>query len=578
MRTVRIVVFLAYSLIGGGWILGQCQMTTADPLTSNSVGHTFEVSNGSANHIGLERMDIHMGLGGVGRTVEIWVLPPEERLTPALVLDETRWTRVARFVGVPPSTVPGAVAPLPPLPTPIVIEPGCRRAITVLVYGAFGTELFYGGADGAVGEVFASDGVLQIHRGYGTGEFALPLLSPRRMSATFHYSCPGTPSSTSTQYQTNPSQASLVVENLVATRCQRAKVIHPIYACTPPVAPSGSIAIRSALSGQPWDLAISPAPLQPASLGGATLPDGQIANLDLNFPLVFMLGGLGATWPGLPLGGSSALNIQYTLASPALFSLQSVFVDPSSASGLRLTQASEIHGVATPIPTTADITLSTGRALALNVTTPPYCWVSQIPFAGTSYSTMNLMSRGRVSFGSPIDNIGGVFLSEFLTALPSVAVWTEWHTFFPGGGVRAQYLGGGIIRIDYTTQYLRETAGPISTFGFQFDTNNGEVVIDGLTGIAPNPRGTAGGFFLPTEDSMILGITRGSNIATNNGLTTFTAAGAGNPVNATSIVADFYAATTSGPGLAASLVPGTLNGIRSIPSAAHAPNYSWVGF
>lgn len=59
--------------------------------------------------------------------------------------------------------------------------------------------------------------------------------------------------------------------------------------------------------------------------------------------------------------------------------------------------------------------------------------------------------------------------------------------------------------------------------------------------------------------------------------TTFTTGGAGSASNAAHMWYDFYTQVAGGAGLAASLIPGTLNGITFMPSG-FAPNYDWIAY
>ncbi len=114
----------------------------------------------------------------------------------------------------------------------------------------------------------------------------------------------------------------------------------------PPGNPFGPfyIEVTSTLAGAPWEVALVNAPAVPLSLGGIPLSDGQVVNLN------FMFGPPDLLWngfqgPGIP----SYLAIVVPNLAPmnGHLSAQMAVIDPSTRSGIRLSQAIYMFGMPT---------------------------------------------------------------------------------------------------------------------------------------------------------------------------------------------------------------------------------------
>ncbi len=561
--------------LSGGLARAQtCTLVTPATAATSALNLAFDVVNLSSSLVRITRIDTF--LTTTNSDVQIWMVN-----CGGTHLGKTNqpglWTRIANF---PAITGLGttAITPLPNLPTPVDIPPGVTgfyifRTISGLQYDA---------TPGLVmGTPISNDGVLEIKNGLGLAAnfpAALPTLV-RGWRGVFHYDCvsPGAPPPF--DFQVNQAGAGFTIDSLAGGACSPTVVNKSTYNCTPPHPATGTIEISSNLIGRPRDLAMSGASLLPASGGGLTLGDGQITNLNLGSPLSFMNGYLGATWLGFGISGVtvSTLSVQFSLTTQTDLAFQSVFVDPSAGSGIRLSQASELHVTVLAPVTTVPIPLANNDTISISLATLPNCFPTGIPFYGTTYSIMHVLSNGRVMFGTAGDTTAAPTVALFASNGPSVGLWTDFIPSFGGGGGTATNVGGGVIRVDYSSIYTGQASGPMNSFGIEFDTAAGSVKIDGLTGVFANPQGTTGGFFNAALDSMLLGISRGSTGATDPGPTLFRSGGSRLAADTSGMWYDFYAAVNPGPGICASLEQGNLNSITFTPSVTFAPNYDWSG-
>ncbi len=550
----------------------QCTLSTGFPGGNSFNGNWFDVVNLTPNLVRMTSLDINVAAGV--QTVQVFVVTcggtfVGKHNVPAL------WTQVGNFAGVIGAGV-GLPTVLPPFPTPVDLLPGVNG-----IYVFSSASMTYSNGT-AVGNVIAADANLQIQTGYGgAGNFPAAFNSARNWNGVLHYDCisPGPPPGA--EFQVNQPGAGLLVNNTVGGSCAGTVVNQTVYNCAPIIPATGTVAFSSNNLLQAWDLAFSNAGLVPATAGGLTLPDGEVINLNFASTITFLNGFLGATLPGGIFGQTTVtLSFAYALSTQTDVSLQGVAVNPAALTGIDLSQASELHVNLTNAPTSFTTTLADNATVGLNVAAPPYCWATAgIPFYGVNYTTMYINSNGRVNFGTAGITTAAPTTTLFASNNPSVGVWTDWNPAILGGTIVATNMGGGIVRVDYSVAYAGETLGTLQTFGIQFDSVTGSVMIDGLNGITPNPQGTAGGAFLATADSMLMGISRGNTGATNGGLTTtFTSGGAGTPANTTDMWYDFYAATNPGAGLCPSLVGGTLSTLIFTPNGTFAPNYDWNGF
>jgi hypothetical protein len=102
------------------------------------------------------------------------------------------------------------------------------------------------------------------------------------------------------------------------------------------IAAPGSLTLSSILAGAAWELGVGTAPLVPRTGGGIVLADGQVLNISLADPTLFLL------WGGFlsPPFVNQVLPISF--GAPTSLSAQMVVVDPLVPSGLALSQATRL--------------------------------------------------------------------------------------------------------------------------------------------------------------------------------------------------------------------------------------------
>lgn len=568
MRSSLMSALVLATVLGTGAARGQC--TLATPYLSNNGlgGVMFDLVNQSANPITLSSFDVDIDAGTF--TIEVWAVTGGGTMvgknnTPGL------WTQVGNYAGVVGIGV-NSNTPLPALTGTVTIPSGGTQGIYIVA--ATGSPFNYRTGLGTLGSVVASDCYFQLLSGYGIGyNFPAGFNSPRDFVGRVHYICPPVPS----DWQVNQApQASLDVNNVQALPCLKASTVQSVVTCAPITPATGTVRLSTNLLGMPWDIALSGAALVGASAGGITLPDGQIINLDITGPLLFLNGFLANTIPsGLPGASTFNLTFGYSLGVQTDVSMQGVLVDPSMASGIRLTQGAELHVNVVPPPTTFAGPTADNATVALNVTAAPTCWFpGGIPFFGTFYTTVHIVSNGRIMFGAAGDTDSSATVAEALLDIPFVGVWRDFNPALAPGAITASIPGPNLFRVDFSVRDAGEAAGPVNTFGIQIDVANGNVTIDGLTGVAANPQAV----FSATLDSSFFGISKGNTGATNSGVATlFAAGGSGFPANASDMWYDFYTAVAGGAGRPASLAPGTLSSVTFAPDATYPTNYQWGG-
>ncbi|MEE2712589.1 MAG: hypothetical protein VX913_07440 [Planctomycetota bacterium] len=160
-----------------------------------------------------------------------------------------------------------------------------------------------------------------------TGGPWIGVITPHRFKArVLSTACLAAP-----EFQVDQSEASAAVNGVFGTAVSPATLTVAI----------GGIANYSlsstTLVGAPWDIVIGVAPLVSASAGGITLTDGQIVNVDLTDPALTYL--FTPTFNGFPF-----VNLSGTLGTGFAMtrSFQMGLIDPGTASGLRLSQATHL--------------------------------------------------------------------------------------------------------------------------------------------------------------------------------------------------------------------------------------------
>jgi hypothetical protein len=194
------------------------------------------------------------------------------------------------------------------------------------------------------------------------------------------------------------------------------------------------------------------------------------------------------------------------------------------------------------------------------VSASPLCWSpGGITFYGTTYSTLDVASNGRILFGGQ-DNDFSATVAEALGDNPFVGVWCDLSPNI-AGTVTLSNPAPGIVRVDWANVPYFGQAASTNSFGVEFNSFTDDVLIDGLAGVVANPGG--GGTFL--------GMSPGNTgPATDPGNAPFAAGAAGAAANATDMLYDF------GTGIPLTLATPGLSSIQYTPDGGG--NYIWFGF
>ena len=371
------------------------------------------------------------------------------------------------------------------------------------------------------------------------------------------------------EWQQNSPAATFDLDGTLATS------LNP--AVTPKcVGSPGILNYASTQVGLPYDTAVVlSGSLVAASAGGFQTPGGQAVNVNMAAPSLSWLNGGAA----LTLMTPYPANYGLPFSTPPILnsaSAQSVWVDPTHADGLAVSQGAQLDAVqgGSVVCATADEAITT-----VVFGDQPLCAPASFNFYGTPYTQMHVMSNGFIRFDAP--NQSWLATPATAASYAMVGYWTDLHPGWTNGGagpgpgtVTVSNLGGGVVRIDWVNCPYYCTPATV-TFGIELDFATDGITIDGLSGIQTNP-GTCGSV---GADSALLGISCGPILgATDPGGTNFdpAAGGSGIPLNVTDMMYEWYDSNTMPlPAIVPSLATGNLN---TIIFMAAANTYSWGSY
>ncbi len=315
--------------------------------------------------------------------------------------------------------------------------------------------------------------------------------------------------------------------------------------CTNAIA---NVNFQSNAPASPWEVLVGFQPLISATGGAFYLTPTQMINVNLGDPFAFFLNG-GTSPSLLPFPGSFVYPF-FTGGSPLTISVQQVNVDGSAPDGLALSQGCQLNilagGGTVPGPAGDDTSIALSLAAS-----PPFCGPGSVPVYGTGYTTIQVVSNGRLMFGTP--NLSWTPTSAaMLTDSPSFGLWTDFNPA-AGGTITCSQPVPGLIRVDWAA--VQFFANPVpNTFAIMIDIG-GTITFDGLPGL-----GVAG-------LGQLIGASAGNTGATDPGPTTFAIGGP----------------NVGPPGLGMLYQLGTAGGmtvgmtqIQLLPSFANPGNYDWI--
>ncbi len=316
--------------------------------------------------------------------------------------------------------------------------------------------------------------------------------------------------------------------------------------------------LNSALLGNPWDLAFGFGFGVPASAGGFTLANGDVVNVDLLSAPSFLLGLTFA----VPF---SATTLPFALPAPITLDLyaQMVMLNPATAGGFNLSALTQLHLQ----PSQAVFPGPAGDDEALSV---PLWAVGgaplSIPFYGVNYNTFNLISNGRIMFGTPNTNCcpGTTQATAATAALADSAfaavAWCDMNPSI-GGNITVTSPGAGQVAAHWSN---------VPYFGNPTTSNTFDLIVDAVantvqfnyTALQAFPSAPS------TSPEQFIGVSAGVGVATDQGATTFAVGG---PITGPANNGMVYQWAVNGP---------TITGIQSIIFTWNTVSnqYDWVAF
>jgi hypothetical protein len=561
----RSLLALVASLALATSLAAQCNISTISTSNNGLGGVAFDVVNTSANPVRLTQMFVDIDVGTFD--VQLYALAASGPATLANLGQPGLWNQLGSFAGVT-STAMNVPTALPAFCSAVDIPAGATQAF--YFFTTTGAPVNYTTGT-AAGTLVLNDGTLSILEGFGIGaNFPGTGNNGRIPRVSFDYICPGPPGPPPpADYQVNQSAIGLNINNVSGSACQPTSITQNVFSCTPVAPATGTVSMRTNMASAFWELVIGAGTLVPASAGGITLSPGEIVNINLAAPIIVLNNFFATALPGggIPGANSATVSFGYALGVAADIGFQAAVLDPSAPIGIRMSQATELHTVVLPPSASVAGPIADTANVAVNVVSAPNCWTAAgVPFFGVNYPTINVSSNGRVTF-TAVDTDGTASVAEVATDGPFTGCWVDLNPAL-GGNITVTNPAAGVVRVNYNAVPYAGEAATANTFAIEFDSNTGDVRLDGLSGIVANPQTT-----LTTADAMLLGITRGNLGATVGTAQVFTAGVPSLATNATDGIYDFYLQVAAGAGRCASLVPGTLNGILFSPSAGFSPNY-----
>lgn len=273
------------------------------------------------------------------------------------------------------------------------------------------------------------------------------------------------------QWQTNQPGATLTVNG--ATGDVYAPVRHA--EC---VNNAVTITVDSSSFGLPWELGYTiPEPGLPASMGGMTLPGGQIVNVDLGAQSFTYLNGSTFTVPF-----SSTLSLPFAAAVPLAASGQLLVFDPSQVTGFSLSALLAVSFSSGG--TISGVARGDDKSTVIPITRPPLCSPTAITFAGQLYTQLSISANGIVSFGGT--NSSPLAGPTAFTSRPAVAgFWTDLDNRPTAAGNDITITqAGGVIRIRWINLPSFGQPATASSVDVVFDTTTGATIIENYS---PDP-------------------------------------------------------------------------------------------
>lgn len=343
------------------------------------------------------------------------------------------------------------------------------------------------------------------------------------------------------------------------------------FACQTVNPVPGTFNLSCNVPNSAFELGYTPVLPVAAGSGAVVTPGGQFINLDFA-NISFVNGGAVPSLraaPGAALPGSNgfSLSVPFNLTPPTTIAMQAVCIDPAQVDGFSASAAATIDASLTPAPTNIPLALTDDSFASVDLQANCVVGAGGLPFAGGSYTVMDVCSNGRVMFGGGDTDLSPS-IADALIDNPFVGFWTDLNPS-AGGSVDINIPVPGTIDVVYNNVPYFGTTIPVS-FTVSFDVASGVVTMTGLNTIMANTGLVTGG------DSQLLGISPGAvNSVTDGGATAFNPTGGGAPVGLADMTYDFNDPGVSGVGLPTSMGVNMISTLILIPVGSGSPAYAW---
>ncbi len=494
-------------------------------------GNMFDIVNTSTSSITVTSFDQNFWAAGTDN-FEVWYATAGGGYAP-VATNAAAWTLAGSTTGVVHGG-PGTAVAIP-IAVNVVIPAGATQAFFCTIPSSTTGIVAYTNGT-AVGTVFASDPFIQFLQGtgnaypIGSGSFA-----PRVWNGVIHYIVGGT---IQPEWQVNQAGSSLDINGVQGTMFGKALST----VCTGATVTANFASVNTLM---PFEVLLSPTASIGFSAGAMGTANGQLLNIGLGGPLLWLNGGVFMNF--VPFPGTFAATFGVG-TSPLTLSAQQIVVDPTNPDGFALSQAPQLDVTASG---TQAITLTDDSAVAINLATNTICTPTSLTLYGTSYTQVQVISNGRLMFGAP--NVSFTpSVAQALVDNPSFGIWTDFNPS-AGGTMSASAMGGLGLAISWNAVPYFGSAIP-NTFTLSLDAA-GTVLFDTLNTLG-----------VQTYNAWI-GISRGNTGATDPGVTTYALGGPNAGPAGNGMIYNFGPATTITAGITQ---------LMFLPNAGG--NYDWAGF
>ncbi len=393
----------------------------------------------------------------------------------------------------------------------------------------------------ALGTVIASNAQLACTVGVGKAYPFAATFSPRAWNGRVTY----TVGASQAEYETNDAAATLTLNDASASPFARA--VTRVCEGTPV-----RMRVQSTQIGMPSEGVITSVPLLAASEGAPVTMAGQIINANVTDPfLVFLSTGTVIAAPQIFVG---TLEFNF-IAPPALviLGIQAAHYNPASPDGLSLSQGCQFECVPTQaLPAIANGPMGDDSATVIGL--------SCFTLFGRSYTTVNVVSNGRLMFGG-VDLDAVPTIASALQDAPSIGAWADLAPQL-GGGIVVSSPGPDLIEFIWSQVPYSGFSTLRTNWLIRLDLATQGITIDGLLSFPLFPSVTA-----PRSNSLVLGVCAGNLGATNPGQRTFAPGSSG--------LAPAGLGAVCAWGQAGAVAPG-VNTIVFTPTPTL--NYNWAAF